>query len=385
LKNIREVRASVLEIIVLAIALAFGINMLSSGLYDLMGETLGLVLGAVLVAVTLAFAAYRRLSPEPVSTSTEAAFITTRGARRGAAAAAEGKEFAGKLEFVSIPEYEFGEQLPRRFAALFAENPAFEQQWIAEPIDASHGTDSFDLNRSRGGIQLIKEMAEYLVVEGLAMHLSMYFNDTSFDKDLLTTFSREDVPNVLLRNRVLELFSRDFKDRPGFEESSRSNERDGDRIVSIHAPDRYFHRFELILPKGSKIDRSEDGALTIQNQSVSLTIRVNFLTYGVYLDEDFIQRYVGLPEDLRETAWSVVVDVDASVRRGFVAYGKNLAYHQWLDSYLDYISKQLGFAQFQEAIKWPVVRAAMRSYGNGTTIRPSVDSYGGDLGLPRGT
>ncbi|MFF0339679.1 hypothetical protein [Kribbella sp. NPDC004875] len=371
LGNVREIRSSAIELVVLAILLALGINLISSTIFEAAGATLGAILGGALALGAAAFAAYRRLKSRTVCHEVIAVFATTRGLKYGESS--EGMET--KLTPIPIPDYRFGREFADGMLALFAENPAFERQWNSEPVDKPPHDHS---NRNRtGGPQLVREMAEYVVLDTLSTHLTDYFNHESFDPDLLEEFSRDDVPQVVLRNRVLELFSRDFKDRPGFQAQEEEKSSGGGQIVSMYGDGgQYFNMFELTLPKGSSIERSPDGALVIRNQSVTLAIRVGFRGFATFIDREFSHLYIGIPRGIRDSGWRVEIQFEASVRRGFVAYGRNLAYHEWLDSFLEHASNRLDFEKFQEDIDWRVTRAMLRCLNVTRPRKPSEGRKG---------
>ena len=104
------------------------------------------------------------------------------------------------------------------YSPLSSENE-LKKMWDKGPVDKGlhYDKDTGKVSCATGkGHQLIIEATEYYVLEKLSSHLTDYFNRPHFDEQELHTFARNDIPDVLLSNRFLELFSKPMEDRPLF-------------------------------------------------------------------------------------------------------------------------------------------------------------------------
>ena len=119
----------------------------------------------------------------------------------------------------------------------------------------------------------------------LSMHLSTFYR--SFEKKRLRTLERTDLPDVLFRNHVLDLVSRDMQDRPGFEARDY-----GSRAVAVFG-DLYYSRFSLTLPKGSVVRRTSD-ALVIENSAVKIAIQVESSGVSAFLPFKYLTDAIGV-------------------------------------------------------------------------------------------
>ena len=90
------------------------------------------------------------------------------------------------------------------------------------------------------------------------MHLSEYFNN-SYEKQRVKDFQRNDIPEVLLSNRFLKLFSEDMFNRAIFacqKDFVLDDHNDGGKIVYAETSSGgLYDKFDLILPEKSKITR----------------------------------------------------------------------------------------------------------------------------------
>jgi hypothetical protein len=158
---------------------------------------------------------------------------------------------------LNIPEYNFGAKLSSIFESAFAENKALEQQWLTGapgsrlPFLISEDKQAAQLKAAK----LLEEATEYYVLEKLSMHLTDFFNRLDKSKDYTIQLQREHVPQVLLQNRFLSLFSMPIDDRPAFLENQSHGMKQpqfkGDLVAAGGNHGAMYQRFDLVLPKNS--------------------------------------------------------------------------------------------------------------------------------------
>jgi hypothetical protein len=230
-------RKNVIEIVVVAILLAFGVNLISgqakdSGSFYVVTIGVLLLLGSILYLITRLFRKENR--------SYRAFFIYN-------------KE---KNELVPVPRYNFAESLRKYLHAAITEDPAIETHWDIEPL--CEGQES---------VKLVTEAIEYLVLSKLSTHLADYFSDERFKKKNLKMYQRENIPNILFKNRFLDLFSRPMKNRLPFMNDSFDELENGEIISAYNPSGEIYEKFELVLPKGSTVQKLEDYKVEIDTKS----------------------------------------------------------------------------------------------------------------------
>jgi len=103
---------------------------------------------------------------------------------------------------------------------------------------------------------LIVEATEYYVLETLSTHLTDYFNQSELDSARLKEFSREDVADIVFKNRFLDTFSRPMRERAAFVRDSPKTSNHMDRVVAFYGSNGVrYSKFDLVLPIGARIER----------------------------------------------------------------------------------------------------------------------------------
>jgi len=316
-------RKNVIEIIVVAILLAFGVNFISGwieGSGSFYGAFVGflLLLGSVLYLIT-----YRLFRSG--NRTYEAFFIHNKK----------------KNEIIPIPRYDFGESLHDYLHAAFTENPVIKKHWNREPL--GEGQES---------VKLVSEAVEYFVLSKLSTHLTDYFSDESFRKKNLKVYERKDIPDILSKNRFLELFSRPMRDRLPFMDDSFDELENGEIVSAYNPSGEIYEKFELVLPQKSTVQRREDYKVEIDTKKLKITITVRFEGYGATLPRGFDQYYLGIDNfsDIIEYA----VGVDFQISTGFWATLTPMGwkYHGWIDSFLEEIENDVSKDAFLDRIGW---------------------------------
>lgn len=257
-------------------------------------------------------------------------------------------------QILSIPRYKLSENISRYLKSAFNENEALKRQWDKEPL-----LNAFSQKKEEsasGSLKLIREAAEYYLIETLSMHLTDYFNQECYDKKLLNELSREDVPSILLNNRFMEMFSAPMENRAVFEPNDRDDRDDTDGVVvmSMGKNGAFYSRFDLVLPKGAEVSR-HNGAVVIETSKFKLAISVRFDGTGYVSPRNFEKYYLGLEtfEKYREFGIEFNAEVEFKLFSSFRK--KDWDYHAWLDSYFDRIERDMSGESFFKKINWETV------------------------------
>src|SRR5205085_5777227 len=327
-------RSQLLEVLVGAAVLAFGINLLSAriasrwpggSLWVGVACTVAPVvyLGSRLARSRQRTESFRGLfvtrtgasdddgregTPEPTVTAAsgvDSDSVDEPGSNGGAAGAAEGGAMTEQapLPIVAVPGYTYGFDVAKYIEALFVENPAFRRLWEDQPLDKIWDRAD-DASTGWHSIELIEQATEYWVMNELSLRLSEHFESAQVgEENKLRRFARSDIPDVLLENRFLRLFSEPIEERPGFTE--RLGIRRGDTLVSAFGEGgMYYDRFELVLPKGSQVTRVGPATIRVATGRFVFTFAVDFSGYGANLPSGFEELYLN---DHEVDAYSVTL------------------------------------------------------------------------------
>ena len=233
-------------------------------------------------------------------------------------------------KLIGIAGYDFNFNILEYFNALFLENTAFKKLWDEslpkplenrdklEPNNFSIAISAIDGNKEREynydelpeSQKLLIEATEFYLLKSLSTHLSDYFRKSQFKLDRIKIFKRNDIPDILLKNRFLELFSKQMEYRSTFTKT-----KSDEKVSSLRTKDgAIFEDFELTLPKGSTISRIEPNVIKIETKKFHIIFTINY--QGMYvLDHLFTGFYLGDLDylDLKPCRMEIKIDVNFKV------------------------------------------------------------------------
>lgn len=341
--RIPGVRASLTEVAVLAIILAFAVNLLTDAFESSTPMAVSVGVGAALALGSIGYVIWTRLRTVAIETKIAGFIVFDRGANI----------------LVEVPEYDLAEDAVRYLKAAFAENPALRRQWDAEPLLSNRRSSIREYNQAD---RLLLELLEYIALHRLSMALSGHFNSTDFENAKLRTYQRADIPDILLKNRFLELFSRNISDRVGFDAIAQKSSDEGWVLVATSSPEgAHYNRFELTLPADSKISRTSDGKLAIEGPSVSLTLEIDYRGMHANAPFELTRLYLG-KESIGVSPVAVDFYLCTSVKRQLFLRSEAIRYNAWVEKALRDLSESLSGPAFIDRIQWPLIQAMVQVF-----------------------
>jgi hypothetical protein len=279
-----------------------------------------------------------------------------------------------------VKSYEFAKDLTRILSAVKAENRSIFSEWENSPLVATKGSEKEDSKNEEpkaekteekptyisikkltgeaaeitvpSSAKLLNEAISFLMLESLSTHLSTYFNDWDED-EYITEYTRDHIPGVLLKNRVLNLLSTPIEQRDVFLDvfPDGVDSKEGE-VVSLWGSDgSMYSRFDLILPKGSKIEHDEIGHIKIYTPRLTLEILNRYPGTSTPVSSNFIENYIGRGH--REIQCrKVLITVKCKIKPMSLLSSAGWRYYHWLDSYRSRARHEMHFDQFQEDINW---------------------------------
>jgi hypothetical protein len=290
---------------------------------------------------------------------------------------------SAKNELIDVRGYELANDLSRVMAAVKAESRAIYSEWENEPlvqkkemvtpkpplVDSGHDhkpreetsyisivrveVDDNDLTKQKASC-LLDEALQFVLLEELSTHLSTYF--TSSNSDEITELSREDIPAFLLQNRVLNLLTTPIEQRDVFLKAFPSQEKRPDGVLySLWGSDgSMYSRFDLNLPKESKVSFLGRGALRIETKRLDLEISGRYKGSSVHVSRTFVEHYMRKSWDEVDCR-KIEVILKGRVKPLALFSDKGWEHYHWLDSFRTRLRKSVDLDAFQNEIHWSAI------------------------------
>jgi hypothetical protein len=332
-------RKLVFELIVAAVLLGLSVNLISGAFIELkwLSTKVTLIAAVLLLATCVGYFAVGLLKTRTNS-----------------------HQFSGFIicnpktnHIVDVPRYDYGRDLHNYLRCAFTENGAMKRMWDKDPIHCGfkeqEGEYGSVTNRKTKAHGLIVEATEYYVLENLSTHLTDYFNGIEADQSKLTTFARNDIPDVLLSNRFLELFSKPMEDRTIFEPEDADTSK-GRVVMMMGSAGSFYSAFDLTLPTGARVWRNDENAIVISTKRFELTLGVNFDGFNTVIPPQFKTHMLGL--DFRTSDYKIDIDVTVKFSFGSLLLPSGWEYYRWIESFLQTFESEFSERIFFEQIGW---------------------------------
>jgi hypothetical protein len=348
IQRLASLRATVIEMVVVAVFLGFGVGLVASSLCALLKdiEVYGVIIGISISVASLSYFFFKVLTPKP-STFTCRGFLYLVQTDRS-------------VEVRPAYRYELSERVSEYLRSAFAENPALLRAWLSAPLRWLPGESATTTALSANA--LLNQAIEYFFLNRLSLHLSAYFNEEDVEEAECQKFNRTDIPDVLLQNRFLELFSKPMEERDHFSDPDRTGGVEavslgkaaslGEVVTAWGRDGAMFDMFELILPKGSRVSRSANGVLRLETAVFSLEFRPGMEGFATNVPWDFPSLYMREQELRYRPPILVNSKMTITVKRRALFLRSGWGYYGWLDSFIDMYYDEAEAGRFFEAIGW---------------------------------
>jgi hypothetical protein len=342
LKVLRLNRRQVFELLCVAVLFGAGVNLIAAYAANEMPQGAVLAIGAVLSAVAFLFLAGRALWPKPEDRRFVGFFVYDREANEVVPA---------------DPRYKLGANLGRYLTAAFAENEAMQAVWDTNPMSGLTSDSPGDPSKS---LELVRQAVEYYILSDFSAALTDYFRLGEFDEDELETLSHTDIPNVLLQNRFMKIFAEPMEERSAFLGKGRIPTA-SPNITSAHlASGALYERFQLVLPKGWKIDRSTSNRIDIRTPRFRLSVATNCNGLDVNIPQGYLRDFLSLDTGpVRYSTLRIDVSVDISSRRAWLVTPQAWKYYRWIDEWITKLNANVSKDVYFSSIGWPAAETTL--------------------------
>ena len=364
-----EIQKHGTELILTAVLIALGVNLLSSGvvgLFTFEHKEVALIAFGMIISIGVAVRICSNKLKNLNRTTNIKGFIIYDDKER---------------DLIRVPEYDISTDMYRYLHSAFFENKAIEKAWKQDDIRQISIVGGTNEGRAQGiasqSGSLFIELLEYCVMEKLSTHLRDYFNNHN-ERIRIHEIGRTEIPEILLSNRFLRLFSEEMSNRAAFAcdgTQDNNEEKAGKVVYAMNSAGALYSRFDLCLPENSKITRKSKNEVVIDTPILSISISCLFGAFGTVLKSGFYRYYLGIDNGQRNYhSYQYNVEVTVKYKIGSLFSKEKEFYYAWIDSFLDALSNYISQTDFFNKINWDTVYTIMLCNYNTIKKRSSTDS-----------
>ncbi len=339
-------RSKVFEFILVAIILSVGISIGSSSIAMLKGfePVFGLYFGGVICILSLLYISKKIFFKRKEYYSYKGFFILD--------------EIENRI--VNIPEYDLSENIFSYFNNALLENKDMEYLWNNKKLNLQENLKEPEPH----SMDIIREAFEYYLLDKLSTHLTDYFSYPLQKEKNITVFQREDIPEILMKNRFLDLFSKPMKERAIFQEIIEKVEGETEEDWYILDVDGgSYRKFNLVLPSKSKVFRTNENEIEIITHKFDIKMKINFDGCNTVLPTGFYEHYLsiyGFENYLANVAYSVefIFQINFKIGSFFSTFGWED--YNWIDSFLNSFDKSVTEESFFDKINWSTTSTLLK-------------------------
>jgi len=369
-----QTRKNIFQVAIVASIIAFGINLTSSWMTSYLSSfpQLKWIIGLLFILVGFLFFIKFLLQERTLAIKIEGLILID----------------PGRKEVSRIFSYGFSEKLSQSLNAVFVENEALRQAFeiemkLVDKIKSKNNHNKISSPpKSEDDVSyaaiikkeikpeeqlesktksILIEAIEFCFLEYLSLHLSEYFDNDEHDKNKIIEVERENIPKVLLDNRVLALLTTPIEDRQIFIKSGINKHPPEGEVHAIYGSNGIvYERFHIALPKGTEISRPKLGVITLKHKIFTLTLTASYFGFSYNLPQYFSELYVS--HDVEEfDPRKIQVNIEASLHPTAFLFIKGWEYYQWIDSFVKYIEDKVSFDSFISHIDWRSTATRIRT------------------------
>lgn len=335
--NLLLSRSKIIELIIVAVFLGFGISLTSSSITIIEGfkPMQGIYIGGIICFSSVIYISLK------VFVNRKRRYLY------------KGFIILNELEnkIVDIPGYGLS-GIRGYFESAFLENKDLESIWNKDPLKLQ---DELKTPEPRS-MDILREALEYFLLNQLSVHLNDYFRYPLKENKNISVIQREHIPSVLLSNRFLELFSKPMKDRAAFIDIEQENEEQEWYILDVEGGS--YQKFNLVLPYKSKVIRTNKNVIEIRNRKFDISMKVDFDGCNDVLPSGFKEYYLsihGFDNYLANVVYHV--EFDLYVKFKITSFLTSLGWenYNWIDSFLNSIEQSVSKELFLSKINWNTI------------------------------
>lgn len=315
-----------------ASSLALGVALLANYFSAILGATKYLLIAGIVLATASLLIANKLINPKVKQ------ILRIRGGYFFDPSDLKSKQIIG---------YKFNEDMETFLCSIASENKAYSRALLKDY--GCYGKNFKPYNPDElNYYNLAASCTEFIFLRQLSFHLGTYFAHEEIDKSNVRPIPRDQMSSDVLKNRVLELITRNHQEREAFCDS---HEEDGDEILCYAKSEsgEVYHRLELDLPVGSSLKRMKDNSLKIENRIFEILFSVQCDATNTVIEPELIAEGYSSP-------WLAKVKLEVLIKKRLFLNSSEIELHRWLDSFLDKFTEYMSIEKLHERSHLQLVR-----------------------------
>lgn len=339
-----------IEVLIISVIVALGINLLSTGLtslFNLDNNTLLLIIiGSVLSILVIFLYMILRIKSFDSVTEINGCFIFNKR----------------KKDILPINNFQVSIDMKDYLNALLLERK--DEKEKLDKCDYINSEDCYAPNEFEDDYfkNIISSLIEYLILNNLSSYLNDYYNETT---DNVIEYNINNLPDEIKNNIFLSTIAKDISTRDvfgrkniGLSEICRKNDSGDEEVFISRTSDGYiYNKFIMLLPKYSKIYKDYINELTIDTRYYKIKIRWYFNYYGSNVDNEFYQYVLKKKRNWDyDDDFNFQIQVDVSFKPSLIFNKNKMKHYAWLDEILNNLIDYFDYNNFLEQINWNLIK-----------------------------
>ncbi len=261
-----------------------------------------------------------------------------------------------KLSEHRIIGYKFSDDFCKYLIAFIQENKAYGRLFFSSKHDKRDSVDKpdkFDPDEINHN-SIINSILEFMVLTQLHLHLNSYFVKNEIDKQKITSISRNDLDPSVLKNRVIDLITKDMKEREAFK-SEDDSDYPGVICMAQGENGAIYERLDIELPPKSSIHRSSNGYLVISNNIFDIMIMPKFEGFVTYVSPQLMS---STPNTY--CPFMAYIKIIIKIKRRAFFTNESMEMYEWLDSFIEDLENYVSIKKLEKRLD-PDLIEALRS------------------------
>lgn len=282
-------------------------------------------------------------------------------------------------DIINMPGYVFSLAINDILNTALNENEAFMQRWVKafeneqDERRKLKNVNEIDKAIPKGYTYILSVSAENIENDASILlkdaiecdfldFLSRFLADFYGNKDDIIKLDREKISSYLLKNKVLEMISKDFCDRSVFKDIN-IDKNYSKHIVSICDTKTgiEYNRFELVFPDKTTIDRDDKGVLKINNKYFSISFSTNCGLFNDSLPSCYPELVLKCnSKDINIYSIPISMTIEFDAKKNIL--GNHEAKYKWLDDFAEQFEGHYSLDKYLEKIGFYVTRTMVHVF-----------------------
>lgn len=250
--ELKKKKSEIIEIMLVAIAIALGINLVSSSIIELfnINNILIIIIGSVICIGVIIYYLNIKIKSMNMNKIVDGNIILNNNSK----------------EIVKLYEYYSSYKLSDDLKALFLENNVVKNKYKKSIKNIDKLTNTIDYKCNGYCFDILNSAIEYEIISIFTDAVHLPEKDTK-------TYNINIVPKKIGDNIFIKTFSKDYKKRRAFDGYKEEMEDSNYELAALTTDEgNIYEKFNMTIPKNCKIETNEK-TLTIKSKFYNITIQ----------------------------------------------------------------------------------------------------------------